>query len=67
MTFLRELGPAPTCVLLSIFFRRGVCLARADFRPLDRTFDRALLPFFGPEPSGVVRLFFADGHNMTSQ
>jgi hypothetical protein len=67
MTFLRELGPASTLIVLSTIFRCGACLARADFRMFDFWFNRALVPVFGPEPSGVVRLFFADGHNMTSQ
>jgi hypothetical protein len=38
-----------------------------DFRVLDCPFTRALLPLFVPEPSGVSILFFADGHNITSQ
>ena len=67
MTFLRGLDSASTRSLLSTIFRCGVCFARADFRLFECSFNRALLPVFEPEPSGVARLFFADGHNMTSQ
>jgi hypothetical protein len=67
MTFLRELDSASTRILPSVFFRCGIFFVRADFRLLDCSFNRALLLLLESEPPGVVRLFFADGHNMTSQ